>query len=149
MIRRQSRSQQGVTLIELLIVVVIIAILGTIAVPTYRSYLLRAQRTEATATLLRMQAAQEKFFVQNNQFATELEAAPPDGLGVPALTSSGYYDLAVTLLEEGSGYRLTATPHAGGGQQDDEQCAVISVDHNGVKAARNHLGADSARDCWR
>lgn len=143
------QRQAGVTLIELLIVVVIIAILGTIAVPTYRSYLLRAQRTEATATLLRIQAAQEKFFVQNNTFASDLESAPPAGLGVPAITSSGYYDLTVTLLEEGSGYRLTATPHAGGGQQDDQHCAVISVDHNGVKAARNSNGTDNVRECWR
>jgi type IV pilus assembly protein PilE len=71
---------RGVTLVELLMVIVIIAILSSIAVPTYRSYVLRAQRTEATATLLRVQAAQEKFFAQNNIYAADLAAAPPAGL---------------------------------------------------------------------
>lgn len=140
---------RGVTLIELLTVIVIIGILTTIAVPTYRNYMLRAQRTEATATLLRVQAAQEKFFVQNNVYTDNLAAAPPNGLGIPAVTASGYYDLQATLLEEGSGYQLTARPRPGGGQRDDHKCAEFSVDHNGLKSAHDSGDHDSAVECWR
>ena len=46
------------TLIELMIVVAIVAILAAVALPAYRGYVLRSNRTEATATLLRVQAAQ-------------------------------------------------------------------------------------------
>jgi type IV pilus assembly protein PilE len=57
-----TRSRErGVTLLELMAVVVIIGILASIAIPSYRSYLLRAQRTGGTAALLRIAAAQEKF----------------------------------------------------------------------------------------
>jgi type IV pilus assembly protein PilE len=146
---KSACRNRGVTLVELLTVIVIIAILSSIAVPTYRGYVLRAQRTEATATLLRVQAAQEKFFAQNNIYAEDLAAAPPAGLGIPAITASNYYDLAVELLEEGSGYRLTASPHTGGGQHDDDKCRVFSVDHNGLKAAKDNNDRDNTRECWR
>jgi type IV pilus assembly protein PilE len=140
---------RGVTLVELLTVVVIIAILSSIAVPTYRSYVLRAQRTEATATLLRVQAAEEKFFAQNNNYAGDLAAAPPAGLGIPAVTASGYYDLRAELLEEGSGYRIVASPRTGGGQRDDDKCSSFTVDHNGLKTASDVNGRDNTRECWR
>ena len=140
---------RGVTLVELLTVVVIVAILSSIAVPTYRSYVLRAQRTEATATLLRAQAAQEKFFAQNNIYAEDLAAAPPAGLGIPAVSASGYYDLRAEILEEGSGYRIVASPRADGGQRDDDKCRAFTVDHNGLKAAKDSSDRDSTRECWR
>jgi type IV pilus assembly protein PilE len=140
---------RGVTLVELLMVIVIIAILSSIAVPTYRSYVLRAQRTEATATLLRVQAAEEKFFAQNNIYAEDLTAAPPTGLGIPAITASGYYDLRAELLEEGSGYRIVASPRPGGGQHDDDKCREFTIDHNGLKAAKDENGRDNTRECWR
>src|SRR5690606_27341297 len=63
------RHLRGVTLIELRPVIVVVAILRTIAVSSYRSYLLRTNRTEARMALLRVQAAQEKFFLQNNRYA--------------------------------------------------------------------------------
>ncbi len=143
------RNNRGVTLVELLIVIVIIGILSSIAVPTYRSYVLRSQRTEATATLLRVQAAEEKFFAQNNIYAADLTAAPPAGLGIPAVTASGYYDLRAELLEEGSGYRIVASPRAGGGQRDDDKCREFTVDHNGLKSAKDNDGRDNSRECWR
>ena len=142
-------KSRGVTLVELLTVIVIIAILSSIAVPTYRSYVLRTQRTEATATLLRVQAAEEKFFAQNNVYTDNLDTAPPNGLGIPAITAAGYYDLRAELLEEGSGYRIAATPRAGGGQRDDDKCRVYTVDHNGLKAARDNNDRDNTRECWR
>ncbi len=146
---KTSIRGRGVTLVELLTVIVILGILTTIAVPTYRNYMLRAQRTEATATLLRIQAAEEKFFVQNNAYSDNLAAAPPAGLGIPVVTASGYYDLQVALLEEGSGYQLTARPRAGGGQRDDHKCAQFSVDHNGLKSAQDSTARDAAVECWR
>ena len=84
----------GVTLIELLIVIVVIGILAAIAVPSYRNYVLRAQRTDAMSALLRVAAAQEKFYLQNNTYADDdaLADDPPAGLGISS-TENGWYDL--------------------------------------------------------
>lgn len=142
-------TQRGVTLIELMTVLVVVAILASIAVPSYRSYLLRAQRSEATTVLLHTQAAQEKYFVQNNAYATDLTSASPVGLGIPATTVHAYYDITLESLDGGSGYRATATARAGGGQRDDSRCVTFSIDHNGLKSASDSADADAAQDCWR
>ena len=44
------RTQQGFTLIELMITVVIVAILSAIAIPAYSEYVVRARITEAAPT---------------------------------------------------------------------------------------------------
>lgn len=150
---RPRRRQRGVTLIELLTVIVVIAILASIAIPSYRSYLLRAQRSDATRTLLHIQTAQEKFFAQNNRYADDLTAASPAGLGIPAVSDNGFFDIALVPPDGaaaiGDGYKATATPHAGSGQADDTRCRSFSVDHNLHKVALDGAGTDVTRECWR
>ena len=139
----------GFTLVELLIAIVMVAILAAIAIPGYRSYVQRAQRTEAKAALLRVQGAQEKFFVQNNRYAVALAPAAPDGLGIPATTEAGLYSLALAIIDGGNGFRVTATVRAGTAQGDDARCASFTIDQNGLKGARNSAGADTTQECWR
>lgn len=139
-------QQRGVTLIELMTVIVIIAILASIAVPSYRNYLLRAQRTEATTALLRVQAAQEKFYLQNNAYTDDVDGAPPAGLGLLAVTERGFYDIEVDLAADGQSYEATATPVAGAGQADDDRCTGFSVTSTGERDAE---GPGGLALCWR
>lgn len=131
-------NSKGVTLIELMIVIVVVAILASIAVPSYRQYVLRAHRTEAKAALLNVAAAQEKFYLQNNTYTQALVAAPPAGLGIPATTSGGYYTIAI-VDADAAGFTVTAT--ANGGQAEDSHCLTFSLDQLGQKTATN-------TDCW-
>ena len=71
-----ARALRGFSLIELLVVVVIVAILGLVAIPSYRQYNIRAQRTEAKTALLRLAANQERFYLQNNSYSTEWRLIP-------------------------------------------------------------------------
>lgn len=141
----RSDTQRGVTLIELMVVVVVIAILASIAVPSYRAYMIRTQRSEATSALLQLQAAQEKFYLQNNSYTDQVAAAPPAGLGLLARTERGLYDIAVVLGAGGQSYTATASPVAGESQADDTQCTQLSVTDTGV---RNSTPA-AAATCWR
>ncbi len=75
-------KMRGVTLIELVVVVAIVALLATIAIPSYRQFVLRSHRAEAKSALLNLAAAQEKFYLQNNTYTDALDDAPPDGLGL-------------------------------------------------------------------
>lgn len=144
--RQGPRAARGITLIELLTVIVVIALLATLAVPSYRSYLLRAQRTEAKTALLQLQAAQEKYYLQHHTYTDEIEKAPPDGLGLSATTESGFYEIKVELDDDGQGYTATATPRPGGGQADDTKCTSLSITDTGKRDATGPGGVDY---CWR
>jgi type IV pilus assembly protein PilE len=125
----------GVTLIELMIVIVIIAILASIAVPSYRNYLIRTQRSDAMAALLRLSAAQEKFYLQNNTYTDD--EAKVGG----ATSEHGWYSVNVTAASI-SGFTATATPSAGSPQTKDTRCASFSINEAGRRDATNN-------DCWR
>jgi len=136
------RGNQGVTLIELMVVVVVVAILASIAVPSYRSYVIRAQRTDATAALLRARTAQEKFFLQNNQYMTDAEFA---ALGLDA-SEHGFYDVVrADGVNPGPGYVLTATPMAGGPQVADGACASFTIDEYAARGS----GPGDVDMCWK
>ena len=139
----RARSR-GVTLLELMAVVVIIGVLGTIAVNSYRGYLLRTNRTEARMALLQIQANQEKFFLQNNRYAdTDELSVPttddPPGLGIPATTPSGHYLIALEADET----TYTATATATGGQtKDAAACLTLRINQNGDREP-------TGNECWR
>lgn len=138
--------QHGVTLMELLTVIVVLGILASIAVPSYRNYLIRAQRTEATTALLNLQAAQEKFYLQNNAYTDAVDTAPPNGLGLLATTERGFYAINVVLGAGDQTYTATATPVAGAGQADDTKCTGFSVTDAGKRGA---TGSGGLEQCWR
>lgn len=131
-------KMRGVTLIELIVVVAIVALLASIAVPSYRQYVMRSNRTEAKAALLHVSAAQEKFYLQNNTYTDELTDAPPAGLGLASTTETGLYTIAVAGADD-EGYTATAT--ATGAQAEDSHCAQFSLDETGTRAA-------TSNDCW-
>jgi type IV pilus assembly protein PilE len=141
----RARSQ-GVTLIELLIVIVIVGILGTIALSSYRSYVMRANRTEARMTLLAIQTAQEKWFVQNSQYAQDiatLVAAPPAGLGIAlsaaGVTPGGSYTISFTAATP-TAYTVQAA--ATGAQAYDTACPTLAIDQNATRTP-------TTSTCWR
>jgi type IV pilus assembly protein PilE len=140
--------QKGVTLIELITVVVIVAILASIAVPTYRSYVLRSQRTDATTALLRIQSGEEKFLVQNGKYSDKLDTAPADGgLGLTRVSEQGFYNLNVQLTA--TGYTATAAAVATKSQKDDKTCQTFSVNEAGTRKAFDSTSADRTAECWR
>jgi type IV pilus assembly protein PilE len=144
-------KQSGVTLMELLVVIAVLGILASVALPTYRRYLLRTQRTDATTALLRLQAAQEKRYLQFGNYVTTTANLPnlpaAGGLGLLTTSERGYYNLSVAATA--TGYTATATPVAGGGQAADTQCATFTVTETGTKRAVNSGGADQTAFCFK
>jgi type IV pilus assembly protein PilE len=139
-----KRKARGITLIELMVVIAVVAILGSIASSSYRKYLIRANRTEARMALLRVQAAQEKFFLQKHRYASEdeLEDAPPVGLGVPTTTPGGMYTISFSSDSDDTQYEVIATAQ-GGQMRDDAACRTMSINNLGERSP----GESSA--CWR
>ena len=130
----------GFTLIELLVTVAIVAVLATVALPTYRSTVLRAQRSDALATLAQHQAMFERCYALNFAY----DGSCPANAGFPKITPQGFYSIALTRSTESS-YTLTATPV--GSQTKDSDCASISLDQANQRTALNGNGVSQA-SCW-
>jgi len=141
-----GRHSRGVTLMELLVVIAILGVLAGIAVPTYRRYLVRTQRSEAKIALLQLQTAQEKFYMQNNAFTNDIVDASPKGLGLLSVTENNKYDIAINLAADAQTYTATASPHAGGGQVDDTECQNFTITERGTRGVS---GPKGTQFCWR
>ena len=102
------KHQQGFTLIELLIVVVIAAILVTIAYPSYQNYI-RQTRLAAVRTQMLHNAQQlERYYTQKRTFKDF-----PDNEDFPAknLQQNQYFDIGFEGTPSDSGYILKAVPN--------------------------------------
>ena len=64
------KSDRGVTLIELLIVVAIIAILAAIVIPTFKSSVRKANEAAAVTTVNSIKVAEAKYIVDHEGYAT-------------------------------------------------------------------------------
>lgn len=106
--------QNGFTLIEVMVIVVVVAILATIAFPAYQSNVRKAKRNDAIEALLRIQVAQEKWRVSDTDYASYAE------LGSPS-TLESFYTIEIPS-SSATGYTIRAT--ATGDQLNDESEGV-------------------------
>jgi len=65
---KRARDTLGMSLVELMVVVVIIGILAAISVVSYRKYIARARMSEATAMLAEFAAKEQLYFLDNGQY---------------------------------------------------------------------------------
>jgi type IV pilus assembly protein PilE len=143
--------QHGVTLIELIVVMIIVGILAAVAIPSYRAYVLRSQRADAKDALLALATAQEKFYLQCNTYATDIANAPScaDGeLQGTDASKNGWYDLAIDAADATS-YTVSAVAAAGENQFQDEACRTYRVTDRGIRTAADSGGGDNTAECWR
>ena len=111
-----NRHQKGFSLIELMIVVVIIAILSTIAYPSYQDNLTRARRADAQAVLMEAAQFMERFYTENNRYDQDTGgtavAIPAQLAESPRDSGTKFYDIVVQAADQ-STYTLRATPKNG------------------------------------
>ncbi len=62
------KLQEGFTLVELMVVVAIIAILASVAMPAYNDYVTRGKIPDATSTLATKRVQMEQYFQDNRKY---------------------------------------------------------------------------------
>ncbi len=144
-------KQQGFSLLELLIVIAVIAILSSIALPYFGEQLAKGRRAEGKAALLRTALAQERHYTTYGSYATTLNTLiANDGLSEvdgSGNTESGYYVISFTAA---TGSQFTARAQTNGSQWDDSRfCYRFFVDNLGVKTAVDWAGNDTTDRCWK
>lgn len=133
---------KGVTLMELMITVAVVAILASIAYPSYRNQILRSNRTEAKVALMGAAQTLEKCFTQNS---TYVGCA---ALTLPLTTPNGDYSIDEDDDDPiaASTYTLVAT--AQNGQTDDTDCATLSINQANNQTALRADSTENNRGCW-
>jgi len=95
------KTQHGFTLIELMIVVVVVAILSAIALPSYQDYVTRSKIPDAISNLAGKRVQMEQFF-QDNRTYLAATACNND------TTSSQYFDFSCSVAATATTYTLAA-----------------------------------------
>lgn len=139
---RLRRKIAGVTLIELMMVIAVLGVLASIAIPAYRGYTERARRTEGTSALLSLRTQQERWYIQNNTYTNDLAALGFAG----GCSENCVYTLDFTVAPDTTGYTARAQPTVGGGtngvtQERDTDCSWFTITAQGARDAENDV-------CW-
>ena len=130
---------KGFTLIELLIVIGIIALLASYAVPSYREYVVQSKRAEAHAKLLEVSGMYEKFYANTNGYPTNVT-----GGGTALSLDNDYlqwdeYTISQAANAGVATWRLQATAR-GPQSTDDSACGTIWLDNLGNRGPND--------ECW-
>lgn len=101
-----SMNKRGITLIELLVVILIVGILASIGMVSYRSYLVRARRSDAKTALEQIRASQEMRRAERGAYSSSVTELR-NTWGGPAPAAGDYN---ITLVGTSSTFTGTATP---------------------------------------
>jgi len=140
------KKNKGFTLIELMIVVAIIGILASIAIPNYSDYVEKSRRADAQAVLLSFSNVMERYATENNTYKGA--AVGGGDTGTPAFFSAQapldgsnkYYDLSI-LVATRTLYVIAATPINGKAQAND-LCGQLTITSKNEKDA-------AIAGCWK
>lgn len=131
-------KQNGISLIELLIVIAVVGILASIAYPGYREQLKQSARTEVVGLLFESAQQLERHYARAGQYSDS------EAVVTPLMNGTVHYTLQAVRDEES--FTLLARRRPAGLMMDDE-CADYALDQAGVRS--NPGSAEQAPGgCW-
>jgi type IV pilus assembly protein PilE len=139
---RENR-QPGFTLIELMVVVAIVGILASIALPSYQESVRKTRRGDAKAVLMENAQFLERSFTQNSSYLVGGVNPTLPSTESPKDGSAKYYDISLSGTNTASAFALQAVPK---GAMAGDACGTLTLDQAGVKGVSD--GSKSVDQCW-
>ena len=137
--------QKGLTLVELMVVVAVMAVIASIAYPLYTNQVQKTRRADAKIALESIALAQERFFTINGRYTGSLSSLQVSDDIQGGGSDQGYYDISVVAST--IQFTVTAEKSSTGAQSSDNDCAEFTINQQGVKGAKDASAADAAK-CW-
>jgi type IV pilus assembly protein PilE len=128
-------KNQGMTMIEILIALVVIGIIVAVGYPSFRAASYKSKRSDAINTLINLQAAEEKYRASNTSYGTATQV-----WGSTNTTPQGYYTVTISNVGATT-YTITAT--ATGTQANDTDCMSITLTKSGTSVSQ------TPATCWQ
>lgn len=129
----------GFTLVELMITLAIVAILATIAYPSYTDYITRGKLANVTNMLAGIRAQMEQYYQDNRTYAAVGTFTPP----CQAISAVAEFSLACNITNNGNSYAMTAT---GSGTTAGFTYTVNEANVQATTAAPR--GWNTSTTCW-
>jgi len=129
--KQKPSNLKGFTLLELMIVITIIAILASIAFPSYQESVKKSRRGAAKADLVELANLMERYFTENNTYI---------GATLPTSINSDHYAYTSTPAPTISTFTLSATPSTS--SQSSDKCGTMTLNQVGLKTTTGTAG------CW-
>jgi type IV pilus assembly protein PilE len=147
---------KGFTLIEILIVVALMGILASIAIPAYNSYVLRGKLVEASTQLSDLRVKLEQSFQDNRNYITYVDAnckyITGTNVGQFAVAAHKYFTYTCTTAQNPGStpadtYTLTAASNAGQGLGAAGDY-TYTLDYTNAKVTVKFGGQTVNASCW-
>jgi type IV pilus assembly protein PilE len=139
----KASHDKGFTLIELMIVVALLGIIATIALPSFLDQIKKARRSDAKQALFDVAAKLEQYYQDNKGYPTASNMALLGYAGATFTSLEGYYTIGFTVVPTATTYTIRAVPIAP--QDEDTACATFGLNHLGVKTI---TGTSIIDRCW-
>lgn len=137
---RPARAR-GFTLIELLIVIAVLGLLVSVAVPSYMTHVNRTHRAEGQQVLLNTAQRLERCF---SSYGSYNDSNCP--VSLPVTSDNGHYEITSSDSSvNASDFTLVAAPQGG---QSEDKCGKLTLSDDGAKGVSGADSGVTAADCW-
>lgn len=138
-------DKRGFTLIELLIVIIIIGVLATLALPQYTTFVERARAAEALSMIAAMKPAEAAYKLDSGYYTTDLTKLAMGNIYTtePSATAAGQYWSYTGYNWGGSsatGYGIQANRTGKAAGDNTKNIIFIWSDDTGAGWTGNHYG---------
>jgi type IV pilus assembly protein PilE len=145
------KHAKGFTLIEIMVVVAILGIIASIAIPSYRDYVVRGKLVGASAQLADLRIKLEQSYQDNRNYTSYVDAdcryITGTNAGQLAVPADKYFSYACTTAASPDTYTLTASSIADQGLGASGNY-IYTLNQTNAKATTKFDGVTVSAACW-